>query len=106
MLATHGRPELLAQALPTMAGDLEAGDELVVVESGGRRAAPVVAAADSPATVRHLVTDEPGKSWKLNRGVEATRCPIVLFTDDDCAVEPGWAEAMAEPFHDLSLIHI
>lgn len=100
VLATHGRPALLAASLPALAADLRNGDELVVVESGGTGAAEVVAGLDTRAVARHLSSDHRGKSHKLNRGIEATRCPLVLLTDDDCAVEPGWVDAMAGAFDD------
>lgn len=91
VVATHDRPELLARTLPALAAGLAPGDELVVVESG-RPAGPV------PGTRIHSTAK--GKSSKVNQGMAASEHPIVVLTDDDCAVAPGWVDAMAAPFAD------
>lgn len=94
VVASHDRPALLARTLPAMAAALGPGDDLVVVESGGAPAGPGGLAG------RRLASPHRGKSAKLNEGVAACTQPVVVLTDDDCAVRPGWVDAMAAPFAD------
>ena len=72
--------------------------------------AVVLSAADPGAAgrVRPLVrgraaiVDEPvrGLSRARNRGIAATRAPVVAFTDDDVIVDPGWLAALLGAFGD------
>ena len=32
-----------------------------------------------------------------NAGIEASRAPVIAFTDDDCVPTPGWLEALTRP---------
>lgn len=98
LVCTRGRAELLADALSSIDVALSPRDELLVVESGGSHAAPAVAALTS--AVRHLGAPRPGKSRQLNQGLRAATRPVVVMTDDDCRVAPGWVTAMAAPFAD------
>jgi glycosyltransferase involved in cell wall biosynthesis len=98
LVCTCGRDELLRSALASIDGALGPRDELLVVEAGGSHAAEAVAALGSAA--RHLGAPRPGKSRQLNQGLRAATRPVVVMTDDDCRVEPGWVAAMAAPFVD------
>ena len=98
VVCTRGRPVLLAEALGSIAAALTADDELLVVEADGTGAREVVAGLGVGA--RHLVAPEPGKSRQLNQGLRSATRSIVVLTDDDCRVAPGWVAAMAAPFAD------
>lgn len=98
LVCTLGRPALLERSLRSLVADLDGDDELLVVEAGEAGAAGLV--ADVPVVARHLVAPRPGKSRQLNQGLRAAARPVVVLTDDDCVVEPGWVRAMAAPFAD------
>jgi glycosyltransferase involved in cell wall biosynthesis len=98
LVCTRGRAELLDQALASLDAALDVRDELLVVEADGAAAAPAVARLSSSA--RHLTAPRPGKSRQLNQGLRAATRAVVVMTDDDCRVAPGWVEAMAAPFAD------
>ncbi len=38
-----------------------------------------------------------GPAWARNEGVRRARGEVVCFTDDDCAPEAGWVEALVAP---------
>ena len=75
LVCTRDRGDLLARCLDAIRADLAPGDELLVVD-----------AADVPV---------PGKSRQLNAGLRAASSELVVITDDDCLVPPGWVAAMA-----------
>src|SRR4051794_34187412 len=71
------------------------GDELVVVDSASvdREAVPTTAAPYADLVIRQ---DRPGVGIARNAGWRAANHAIVLFTDDDVVVDPGWASALAD----------
>jgi polysaccharide biosynthesis protein PslH len=96
VVATHGRPAFLADCVKSIAADMDDGDELVVVECCNSEAGTALAGLAVPVT--HLHSPHTSKCAKLNAGIRATRGDVILVTDDDCRVPPGWVEAMSRPF--------
>lgn len=96
--------------LPGLLRDLAAQTyscfEVVVVDdrsSDGTAALVEAAAAELPGRFRLVRQEEvpPGvapKKLALQRGVEAGRGELVLLTDADCRVSPGWVAGMARSF--------
>jgi GT2 family glycosyltransferase len=101
IVCTKDRPEFLAGCLSTIAAALRPGDDLVVVECGDSRGADAVGALDVPATL--LRVDRAGKSHQLNVGIAAAQGDVLVLTDDDCRVPPGWVADLVEPFRDPSV---
>ena len=97
VVCTRDRPALLEQALAAMPSGLGPEDECVVVDSASNDGAAVLAVARS-AGCEVVRADRPGLSVARNIGVAATTAPLIAFTDDDCIVAPGWAQAMAGAF--------
>jgi 2-polyprenyl-3-methyl-5-hydroxy-6-metoxy-1,4-benzoquinol methylase/GT2 family glycosyltransferase len=50
--------------------------------------------------VRYLRSRSQGSNLARDEGVTAGQAPYILFTDDDCRVEPGWVTAMTNELHD------
>lgn len=89
VIPTRDRPRQLAACLAALAA-LEApagGIEVIVVNDGGALSLP--AGGDLPLTV--LDTGGRGPAAARNAGALRAQAPLVAFTDDDCAPEPGWA---------------
>lgn len=98
LVCTKDRSELLGAALRSLAAALRPQDELVVVEHGASGAAAIL---EELACRSVLVTARrAGKSRQLNEGVLAAGSEVIVCTDDDCRVPPGWVSAMAAPFAD------
>ena len=96
VVCTLGRPELLAGCLESVAAAMRAGDELIVVSADG--AGLTDPTADLEVAARWLQADQPGKSRQLNQAVRAAKGEIVVITDDDCVVAPGWVDGMVGAF--------
>lgn len=80
--------------------------EVVAVDDGssdGSRALLVESARRLPFPL--LVEGQPnaGCPSARNRGIRASRGEIVAFLDQDCAVEPGWIEAITSGYEDPRL---
>jgi cellulose synthase/poly-beta-1,6-N-acetylglucosamine synthase-like glycosyltransferase len=54
--------------------------------------------------VRLLRQANGGPAAARNRGASEALGSIILFTDDDCVPEPGWLDAMLEPFADPRIV--
>lgn len=70
--------------------------EVIVVNDGSdTRVAEIAATYEA---VRHIATPHDGLSVARNRGAEAARGDILVYTDDDCIVEPDWLKWIAAEF--------
>jgi GT2 family glycosyltransferase len=93
LVPTRSRPELLAEALASVARQSHLEMELIVIRDGGdpltAAAREALAAMEFPATV--LEHDDPaeGAARTRNRGLEAARADAVAFLDDDDLWDPG-----------------
>ena len=99
VVCTRDRPEQLARSLTSLAANLRATDERVVVDSASVDAAAVAAVA-ADAGFRLVRVEQPGLSRARNAALDALDVDIVAFTDDDCTVDPGWSAAIEAAFAD------
>lgn len=94
VICTRDRPADLDRAIASIrtsdSRGLEA--EIIVVEEGdGPRSIPGVRYV-------HLPREGRGFGYARNAGVREARASVILFVDDDCEVQPGWIDALNEPF--------
>ncbi len=69
--------------------------ELLVVDNNSNDdTASVVRKLSGDLPVRYVVEPKQGLSRARNRGVAEARGGLLLFTDDDVIVDPGWLTAM------------
>lgn len=101
LLCTRDRPALLADALVALRAALPDDTEVIVVDSGST--GPETARVAEAAGVRYVRSDIPGLSIARNLGLHTSTREIVVYTDDDCLVEPGFLTELAAPFADASV---
>jgi len=53
--------------------------------------------------VSYLCEPQPGLNWARARAIRHAKTEVVLFTDDDVVVDPGWIDAMRAPFSDAQV---
>ena len=110
VVPTYRRAELL----PRLVGALERQTlpldrfEVIVVDNGSNDDTASVLAdleARSPLHLRLLeVPENDGPARARNLGWQATRAPLVAFTDDDCVPRPDWlAQLVSTAAHSPSL---
>ena len=108
VVATRNRLDLLQDLVRSLAVCLPLPRELVIVDDASD--IPIDAGffpGGDQLRIRILRNDRclgPGAS--RNRGVHASRGAVLLFTDDDCVVNPGWAGALVRPLADPSDLNL
>jgi GT2 family glycosyltransferase len=91
VLPTIGRPELVRQCLESLAACDPRADDILVIDSSHDGAVSDTVAEFAPVA-RRIDCYAPGLGTAFNLGLREARHEIVLLTNDDCTVEPDWAE--------------
>jgi len=88
---TRNRFHRLADCLQRVLGQLEPGDEMLVIDTGSTDATRAHYAHWQHPRFRFLAHDDGG-SWAeiRNRGVREARGDLIAFLDDDCMAAPDW----------------
>ncbi len=102
IISTRNRASYLEDCLRSLAAQLDArvGHEVVVVDNGSDDATPDLLArwcADRPE-FRTVREERVGLSRGKNAGIRSARGSLLLFTDDDVILPPGWIRSYAEFF--------
>jgi glycosyltransferase involved in cell wall biosynthesis len=91
VVPTRNRPGSLARCLAALdAQACPVEHEVVVVDDGSADAAAVARVVSGSARGRLIRLEGEGPAAARNRGVDAARGALVLFTDDDCEPAPDW----------------
>jgi glycosyltransferase involved in cell wall biosynthesis len=98
IVCTRDRPDHLRACLKTISELRTAPQEVVVVDNAPSDDASREVAAEFP--VRYVCEPLPGQTRARNRGIVETTAEIVAFTDDDCALDPGWLDDLGRSFAD------
>jgi glycosyltransferase involved in cell wall biosynthesis len=102
VIPTRGRGALIDVAIESIRACSYPDFKLWVVDQSDDDATENAVAVHCRADgrVRYVRSRSRGSNLARNEGVSASESPYILFTDDDCRVEPGWVTAMAtELFH-------
>jgi glycosyltransferase involved in cell wall biosynthesis len=94
VVCSRDRPKQLAECLRALAA--QRADDVLVVDSASATGATSDAA--HTAGIRCIRADIPGLAHARNVAMRATTADVVVFTDDDCRPEPGWAEGVLSQF--------
>lgn len=97
IVPTRDRPGMLAELLRSLAACSPLPDEVVIVDDASHApVAPALPPGAVPFRMRVLRNERAvGPGTARNRAVHASRGALLLFTDDDCIVDPGWVGALA-----------
>lgn len=101
IVPTYARPRQLASCLQSLAGLDYPRDrfEVVVVDDGSEMPIEgVVARVRDRLDVTLLVQANAGPATARNTGAAQARGEFLAFTDDDCAPDADWLEALAACF--------
>lgn len=101
VICTCFRSAALRDCLASIAQEIEAGREVVVVDNGPDAETEAIVRA-TPG-VRYVAEPSRGLSRARNTGVRAITGEIAVFIDDDVRPEPGWIDALLPAFDDPSV---
>jgi GT2 family glycosyltransferase len=90
------------EALRAAAATTAIRSEIIVVDNGTH---PPPAMGDDDF-VRVLHEPVPGASRARNAGIAAASGAVIGFVDDDVFVDPGWVDAILEPFTDPTVVAV
>lgn len=94
VVCTRDRAASCARTVESLLAARPAPAELVVVDQGGGDELPrALAALDGATRVTLVRSRARGLSAARNEGLGACHGDLVLFTDDDCLIDPDWPAA-------------
>ena len=100
VIVTYHSAESLRSTLPALMGELEAGDELVVVDNASTDGTLAVVAELAPDAVVIANVGNAGFAAAANQGAAATEAEIVLLLNPDAVPTPGFGRAIRRPLAD------
>ncbi|HOY65399.1 MAG TPA: glycosyltransferase [Candidatus Ozemobacteraceae bacterium] len=101
VVPAFNRPAFLGECLEALVAQRTGHSwEVIVVDDGSAEdLRPVEQAFRTRLALTWIRLEvNGGPARARNAGIDAARGEIVLFTDADCRPEPGWIEAMTNPF--------
>ena len=102
IVCTMNRAHRLEACLVSLTESVPDSVELIVVDNGSTdNTRSVVGRFPHLTYVREA---RKGISHARNAGVLASSGTILVFTDDDVTVNPGWLPALTEPFSDAAVV--
>jgi len=103
IIPTWRRAPWLVRCLTAVLAQGPRPHEVIVVgRAEDREAQEVVeeAARTTTVPVRWVEVNRPGHIPPIQAGLASVQTPIAAFLDDDAEPEPGWLQALLEPFAD------
>ena len=102
VVCSRNRPALLREAVHSVLRGSLLPAELVIVDQSDEREEELAAMGEvQGCRVRYIWDAERGVSRARNRGLQAAHSDIVVYTDDDVLVDPGWLAAMLAALTEL-----
>jgi glycosyltransferase involved in cell wall biosynthesis len=103
LICTYNRSSFLRETLNAIQAASRRDDydaEVIVVDNNSTddTRAVVEAAGEAAIPVRYVFEQRQGKSFALNRGLQAARGEVIAHTDDDVWPEPAWLDRIVDAF--------
>ena len=93
IVCTRNRPDLAEKAIANVGAEMPEWCELIVVDqSDDDRTLQAVERVAGRARVRYVRAEPRGLSAARNVGARVAAGDLLLYTDDDCLIDPGWVE--------------
>jgi glycosyltransferase involved in cell wall biosynthesis len=110
VIATYNRAADLRDTLASLAELRPRGSwEVIVVDNNSTddtRAVVEAASTTFPAPLRYVHEVEQGRSPALNAGIRLAQGDVIVTTDDDVRVDPGWLDSAADALSRLGCDYV
>ncbi|RRR65548.1 MAG: glycosyltransferase [Candidatus Viridilinea halotolerans] len=105
VMATRNRADLVPVAVNSLLASTGVALTIWIVDQSNNDETErvVQALASQDARVRYQHSATPGLSISQNIGSSLGTAPYILYTDDDCRADPGWAAAMVDVLRDEAI---
>ncbi len=105
MIATLGRPEVLRETLSSVLAADPPPAELLIVDGDPKQSAHSVAeSARSETTDVSYIPTPPSVTAQRNAGIRTATGDVLVFLDDDVAVEPSLFATLEHAFGDSGVV--
>ncbi|MBV8387731.1 MAG: glycosyltransferase family 2 protein [Acidimicrobiia bacterium] len=109
VVPTHQRRPLLARLVRALEQQTDAPPfEVVIVDDastdGTSDELDRLRAASAVPVIGVRLEENRGPATARNAGWRRAKAPIIAFTDDDCAPQPGWLAALARALDDADVV--
>ncbi len=100
IVCTRERPDDLRRCLASLVVARLAGSPIIIVDQSRSDDSETVVRAfmAEHGDIEYIRSTRTGLSTARNEGANRARDDVLLFTDDDCEVDPDWARSWAELF--------
>ena len=98
IIVAHDSLADLRATLPPLIGELDADDELIVVDSGSSDGLQDELELLAPAARLVIASGNVGFAAGANLGAAAAGTDLIVLLNPDASVQPGWAEAIRAPW--------
>jgi GT2 family glycosyltransferase len=96
LICTYNRRDALAECLASLPWDAVAAQraEVIVVDDGSSDGTSTLVAEQFPAARLLINAPNRGLAFSRNRAGNAAQGRLLIYLDDDTAVQPGWLDAL------------
>lgn len=108
IVCSYNRSRFLQETIESLLTNFKDQEkyELIIIDNNSSDdTAEVVAQYRHVPVVRYVLEKNQGLSYARNRGIREARYPVIVFLDDDIAIEPGYLEVLDKHYADPS-VHI
>jgi len=96
LVCTRNRSKVIPNVVRSLLDESDRNVELLIIDqSDDAETERALEPWSTDARLRYYRSKTRGKGAALNEGIQLARGEIVVCTDDDCEVPPGWVEQMA-----------
>ncbi len=98
VIVAHNSANDLRRSLPALTAQLAPNDQLIVVDNGSCDDLRRVLAELAPRAQVIATATNVGFAAGANLGAAAAECELIVLLNPDSIVQPGWGEAIREPY--------
>lgn len=99
-VVTYERAQFLRRCVESIAADIDADDQIVIVDASSRDGGDDVRAIAPDAVYVHAPQLAGWMTRSRNEALRHVTGSVIAFLDDDVVVQPGWRDGLLEAFSD------